>query len=107
MILRIDDFCRWDASVPEHTWDRLMANKDKELDRLNGVYMKILKNAGVEFIEGRGKIVDAHTVDVDGKRYTVSNLKGRCIGYFGLIWVWNFGYPVGYAVGCLLKTFRV
>ena len=48
-----------------------MENKDKELDRLNGVYGRILKNAGVEFIEGRGRIIDAHTVDVDGKRYTV------------------------------------
>lgn len=27
--------------------------------------------AGVTFIEGRGKLIDAHTVDVDGKRYTV------------------------------------
>ena len=49
-----------------------MQNKNKELDRLNGVYMKLLNNAGVEYIEGRGSIVDAHTVDVDGKKYTVS-----------------------------------
>jgi hypothetical protein len=25
----------------------------------------------VERIEGRGRIVDAHTIDVDGKKYTV------------------------------------
>ena len=49
-----------------------MQNKNKELDRLNCVYMKLLNNAGVEYIEGRGSIVDAHTVDVDGKKYTVS-----------------------------------
>ena len=50
-----------------------MQNKNKELDRLNGVYMKLLNNAGVKYIEGRGTLVDAHTVDVDGKQYTVSN----------------------------------
>ena len=49
-----------------------MQNKNKELDRLNGVYMKLLNNAGVKYIEGRGKLVDAHTVEVNGKHYTVS-----------------------------------
>ncbi len=49
-----------------------MQNKNKELDRLNGVYMKLLNNAGVKYIEGRGTLVDAHTVEVDGKQYTVS-----------------------------------
>lgn len=49
-----------------------MQNKNKELDRLNGVYMKLLNNAGVEYIEGRGTLVDAHTVEVEGKQYTVS-----------------------------------
>lgn len=50
-----------------------MQNKNKELDRLNGVYMKLLNNAGVKYIEGRGKLVDAHTVEVNGKHYTVSH----------------------------------
>lgn len=63
---------RWDAEVPGITWQRLMDNKNKELDRLNGVYRKLLDDAGVEYIEGRGRIVDAHTVEVDGKKYTVS-----------------------------------
>lgn len=48
-----------------------MQNKNKELDRLNGVYMKLLNNAGVKYIEGRGTLVDAHTVEVEGKQYTV------------------------------------
>ena len=52
-------------------WKRLMDNKNKELDRLNGVYKKILDGAGVEYHEGRGTIVDPHTIDVDGKRFTV------------------------------------
>lgn len=32
----------------------------------------------VELIEGRGRIVDEHTVDVDGKRYTVSQFVCDC-----------------------------
>ena len=62
---------RWDAEVPGITWQRLMDNKNKELDRLNGVYMNLLDGAGVKYFEGRGKLVDAHTVDVGGKKYTV------------------------------------
>ena len=62
---------RWDAEVPGITWQRLMENKNKELDRLNGVYRMLLDGAGVEYIEGRGKLVDAHTVEVGGKKYTV------------------------------------
>lgn len=48
-----------------------MDKKNQELQRLNGVYDKLLAKAGVTFIEGSGKVIDAHTVDVDGKRYTV------------------------------------
>lgn len=64
---------RWaDQPLPAHDWDKLMAAKRKELQRLNGAYGNTLANAKTELIEGRGKVVDAHTVDVDGKRYTVS-----------------------------------
>lgn len=51
-----------------------MANKNAELHRLTGIYKNILQNAGVTLIEGRGKIVDPHTVDVDGKLYSAKNI---------------------------------
>ncbi len=60
----------------EFDWGSFLDKKNAELKRLNGVYMNILKNNGVEFIEGRGRIVDAHTVEVAGKKYTV-----RCLQY--------------------------
>jgi glutathione reductase (NADPH) len=64
-------------NVPEGLeidWDSFMEKKNSELKRLNGVYDKLLAKAGVTFIEGRGKLIDAHTVDVDGKRYTAKNI---------------------------------
>lgn len=64
---------RWNATKPDITWERFQENKKKELLRLNGVYMKILDSNNVEYHEGRGTLIDAHTVDVDGKRYTVSS----------------------------------
>ncbi|KAK8326799.1 hypothetical protein V6Z12_A11G141000 [Gossypium hirsutum] len=59
---------------PKHDWSTLMANKNAELQRLTGIYKNILNKAGVTLIEGRGKIVDPHTVDVDGKLYTARNI---------------------------------
>ncbi|KAM6575096.1 hypothetical protein CsatA_023423 [Cannabis sativa] len=59
---------------PKHDWSTLMANKNAELHRLTGIYKNVLKNSGVTLIEGRGKIVDPHTVDVDGKIYSAKNI---------------------------------
>ncbi|XP_030517712.2 glutathione reductase, chloroplastic isoform X2 [Rhodamnia argentea] len=59
---------------PKHDWSTLMANKNAELQRLTGIYKNILKNAGITLIEGRGKIVDPHTVDVNGKLYSARHI---------------------------------
>ncbi|KAE8666996.1 Glutathione reductase [Hibiscus syriacus] len=59
---------------PKPEWSTLVANKNAELQRLTGIYKNILNNAGVTLIEGRGKIVDPHTVDVDGKLYTARHI---------------------------------
>ncbi|KAK8936873.1 hypothetical protein KSP39_PZI012311 [Platanthera zijinensis] len=59
---------------PKHDWSTLMANKNAELQRLTGIYKNILKIAGVALIEGRGKVVGPHTVDVDGKRYNARHI---------------------------------
>ena len=62
---------RWNTERPGLTWQRFMENKNKELERLNGVYMKLLEGSKVDYHEGRGRVVDAHTVEVDGRRFTV------------------------------------
>jgi glutathione reductase (NADPH) len=60
----------WSVAEPEMNWQQLISTKNAELDRLNGIYNNILSSNGVESIQGRGTIVDAHTVDVNGKQYT-------------------------------------
>src|SRR5262245_56185732 len=54
----------WSAAEPQHDWATLIANKDLEIARLNGVYARLLDQAGVTRIEGRGRIVDPHRVAV-------------------------------------------
>jgi glutathione reductase (NADPH) len=60
----------WTVGETSVDWRKLIANKDKEISRLNGVYQKILCDNGVEIMEGHAEIVDPHTVTVDGKRHT-------------------------------------
>jgi glutathione reductase (NADPH) len=58
----------WSVVAPAFDWPTLVANKDREIERLNGVYAKLLAGAGVTLLRGRATLVDAHTVEVDGRR---------------------------------------
>ncbi len=62
--------------VPPHAfdWPTLVANKDREIERLNAVYAKLLTGAGVTLLEGRATLVDAHTVEVGGKRISARHI---------------------------------
>jgi glutathione reductase (NADPH) len=51
-------------------WRRLIENKNREIQRLGGVYARLLDEAGVERIEGRATLLDAHTVAVGERRHT-------------------------------------
>ncbi|MCA9638631.1 MAG: glutathione-disulfide reductase, partial [Myxococcales bacterium] len=62
------------VAEPSFDWPTLVANKDREIDRLGRVYERILGNAGVEIIDGRATIVDPNTVEVDGKRYSAERI---------------------------------
>jgi glutathione reductase (NADPH) len=63
----------WDIpGEPKFHWSKLIQKKAKEIARLNGVYNTLLKDAGVELIEGWGEFADPHTIEVSlaggGKR---------------------------------------
>ena len=56
----------------DFSWATLIANKDKEIDRLNGIYIRNLENSGVEIIQSRGELIDNHTVKLIGEDRTVT-----------------------------------
>jgi glutathione reductase (NADPH) len=66
----LDDARGFGWTVGESTldWGVLVANKNRELDRLHGVYMRMLADAGVTSLEGRARLVDPNTVELGGKR---------------------------------------
>lgn len=64
----------WDAHVPSFDWARLIRNKNRELDRLNAVYVKLLRDAGVEIIEGRARLIDPHAARVGERSITAETI---------------------------------
>jgi glutathione reductase (NADPH) len=68
----------WTVAPPRFDWAALIAAKNREIDRLEGIYRRLLSDSQVKLIEGRGKLVDAHTIEVAGKRYTAANILVAC-----------------------------
>ena len=64
----------WRVAAPAFDWPTLIANKDREIARLNGVYAKLLTGAGVEIFDGRATLADAHTVEVGGRRISARTI---------------------------------
>jgi glutathione reductase (NADPH) len=52
----------WQVGETRFDWSALIAAKDREIDRLERAYRANLERAGVELVESRAEIVDAHTV---------------------------------------------
>ncbi|WLG76662.1 glutathione-disulfide reductase [Pseudomonas simiae] len=64
----------WTPGGAKFEWATLIANKDREINRLNGIYRDLLANSGVTLHEGHAKIVDPHTVEINGERHTARNI---------------------------------
>ena len=64
----------WSVGEPRFDWPTLLANKDREIARLNGVYERLLTGAGVTIHRGRAVVRDAHTVEIDGKACTARHI---------------------------------
>lgn len=64
----------WSVDGVRHDWKALIAAKEKELDRLHGIYMNLLQGAGNDVLDGRGVVIDPHTVEVADKRYTTERI---------------------------------
>lgn len=64
----------WTVPPPTFDWSTLIANKDAEIERLNRVYDRILRAAGVEIVPGRGKLVGPNTVAVAEQTFTAEHI---------------------------------
>ncbi|MCU1717062.1 glutathione-disulfide reductase [Pseudomonas sp. 5P_3.1_Bac2] len=64
----------WSLGAASFDWATLMANKNREIARLNDIYRNLLLNSGVTLLEGHGRIVGEHAVEVSGKTYRAKHI---------------------------------
>lgn len=64
----------WQVGESFFNWAHLVANKDKEISRLQNVYDKLLRDSNVFVLNGRATLVDAHTVQVGAQTFTAERI---------------------------------
>ncbi len=64
----------WSMEQPVFRWAELVANKNREIRRLNDVYRKMLEDAGVEILEGRGTVLEPGLVAVEGQAVSTEHV---------------------------------
>ncbi|EPJ95908.1 MULTISPECIES: glutathione-disulfide reductase [Pseudomonas] len=64
----------WSLGEANFDWATLIANKDREIHRLNGIYRNLLVNSGVTLMEGHAKLTGPHEVEVNGQRHTAKHI---------------------------------
>jgi len=64
----------WTLDAPRFDWRTLLANKDREIKRLNGVYERVLQLAGVEIMRGRAVVRSPHEVEINGRKITAKHI---------------------------------
>lgn len=64
----------WTVGKSTFDWPTLIASKDREIDRLNGIYKKLLVESNVELIEARARLSDRHTIEIGSRSVTAKNI---------------------------------
>jgi len=64
----------WTVPSAQFSWPRLIAAKNKEISRLSSIYENNLLGANVTVMHGAAHLVDAHTVEVNGKHVTAEHI---------------------------------
>jgi glutathione reductase (NADPH) len=71
----------FDVVMKGHDWSRVKSNRDRYIARLNNIYAGNLERRDVELIRGTARFLDAHTVDVDGRRFAADRVVIATGGY--------------------------
>jgi glutathione reductase (NADPH) len=64
----------WRAQPGAHDWAALIATKNREIERLNAIYIRLLEGPGAKIFEARATFLDAHTLDVGGQTVTAERI---------------------------------
>jgi glutathione reductase (NADPH) len=58
----------WHCERGSHDWAAFIAAKDREIARLNGIYVSLLRSAGVDIFEARAHLTGPDEIELGGER---------------------------------------
>lgn len=64
----------WAAGEQTFDWARLIANKDREITRLNEIYGRLLEQAGATIYRAHARLLDEHTAQIGDETVTAANI---------------------------------
>jgi len=64
----------FDVDVKSFDWGKLVKARDEYIRNINTWYVDYLSESDIDVIHGTARFVDAHTVEVDGERYTADHI---------------------------------
>jgi glutathione reductase (NADPH) len=64
----------WSYAPGTFSWPTLIEGKNREIARLNAVYISLLGKSGVRLYDGRATVVDPHTVEVLGQHVSARHI---------------------------------
>ncbi|WP_198972632.1 glutathione-disulfide reductase [Xylophilus sp. ASV27] len=64
----------WKLHQPTFDWPALKAARAQEIARLNGIYGRLLQEAGTRLIEGRAQVCGPHEVQVGEQRWSARTI---------------------------------
>ncbi|TVP60255.1 MAG: glutathione-disulfide reductase, partial [Nodularia sp. (in: Bacteria)] len=71
----------WSAVKSSLDWEKMITAVNNEVIRLNGIYKGMLDKSKVEILEGYGKFIDAHTIQVGDRQVTADKILIAVGGY--------------------------
>ncbi len=78
----------WNPDQPQFDWPTLLANKDKEISRLNGIYRNILESREIQVFSERARLAGPHTIEIGGERVSARHILLAVGG-----WPWKNPFP--------------
>ena len=64
----------WTVPQPSFSWAELIAAKDREIDRLNRVYIQLLEESGVTLFQQHGSFIDSHSIRLGERAITAERI---------------------------------
>ena len=64
----------WKVGETSFDWLKMITAVNNEVDRLNGIYQRMLDNSEVKVYRGYGKFIDSHTIEIGEQKVTAEKI---------------------------------